>query len=125
MFRCPPFNKDRTPKYIYLHRLEKIYDNRPAFLAVDLSIPVKRKLFLLKRWRDERILFLYESCRESDFLKDALLEKLNLLIKTFKKGQTPFHLINFQHKKFLEQRRFRKVSRVNSRQKFNSKKDGE
>lgn len=125
MFRCPPLNEDNTHKFIYLHRLEKIYDNRPALLAKDINIPIKRKLFLLKRWRDERILFLYEFHRDSDFISDAILKKLNLLIKAFKKNDTPLHLTNFQHKKFLEQRRLLKVGKPNKKKKFKIERYGE
>lgn len=125
MFRCPPFHADRSPRYVYLHRLEKIYDNRPALLAQDMNIPARRKLFLLKRWRDERTLYLYETQRDSDFIQDAILKKLNILIGAFKKTSTPFHLTNFQHKKFLEQRRHKRVGRLHSHNRFKHETYGE
>ena len=84
MFRSPPSTSDNTPKYIYLHKLERLYNNRPVVLAHHPSIPFRRRLFLLKRWRDERIAYLYESFRDLDYMADRVLQKLLLHIKRMK-----------------------------------------
>lgn len=80
MFRHPPRNSDNSHRYIYLHRLERLFNNRPIELAASYKIPLKRRLFLLKRWRDERIVYLIESFSDSDYIQDTTLQKLNVLI---------------------------------------------
>lgn len=85
MFRIPPSTSDNTPKYIYLHKLERLYDNRPILLAQHISLPFRRRLFLLKRWRDDRISYLYESFRDLDYMSDKILQKLLLHIKRMKR----------------------------------------
>lgn len=87
MFRIPPSTSDNTPKYIYLHKLERLYDNRPILLAQNIALPFQRRLFLLKRWRDERISYLYESFRDLDYASDQILQKLLLHIKRMKRSR--------------------------------------
>lgn len=87
MFRIPPSTLDNTPKYIYLHKLERLYDNRPILLAQNIALPFQRRLFLLKRWRDERIAYLYESFRDLDYASDQILQKLLLHIKRMKSSR--------------------------------------
>lgn len=84
MFRIPPSTSNNTPKYLYLHKLERLYDNRPILLAQQITVPFQRRLFLLKRWRDERIAYLYESFRDLDYMSDKILQKLLLHIKRMK-----------------------------------------
>ncbi len=79
MFRHPPRNSDNSHRYIYLHRLENLFNNRPIELAADVTIPLRRRLFLLKRWRDERIVYLMETFSDADYIHDATLHKLNFL----------------------------------------------
>lgn len=87
MFRIPPSTDDNTPKYIYLHKLERLYDNRPILLAQQITLPFQRRLFLLKRWRDDRISYLYESFRDLDYTSDKILQKLMLHIKRMKRSR--------------------------------------
>ena len=99
MFRLPPSTSDNTPKYIYLHKLERLFDNRPIALANHSSIPLRRRLFLLKRWRDERIAYLYESFRDLDYVTDRILKKLLLHINRMKRliRKNPILLITNQN----------------------------
>ncbi len=87
MFRIPPSTSDNTPQYIYLHKLERLYDNRPILLAQQMTMPFQRRLFLLKRWRDERICYLYEAFRDLDYDSDKILQKLLLHIKRMKRAK--------------------------------------
>ena len=80
MFRIPTRETDNSPKYLYIHKLGQLFNNRPIELVTSHSIPLTRKLFLLKRWRDERITYLYETCRDHDYDSDGLLKKLNFWI---------------------------------------------
>ena len=91
MFRIPPSTSDNTPKYIYLHKLERLYDNRPILLAQQISLPFQRRLFLLKRWRDDRIVYLFESFRDMDYDSDKILQKLLLHIKRMKRFRRQIH----------------------------------
>ena len=42
------------------------------------NIPYRRRLFLLKRWRDERIVYLLSSFSDSAYMQDATLQKIGL-----------------------------------------------
>ncbi|HAJ90717.1 MAG TPA: hypothetical protein DCM27_06885 [Rhodospirillaceae bacterium] len=94
MFRIPHATTDNQPKYIYLHKLEHLYDNRPILLAEEVSLPFRRRLFLLKRWRDERISYLYECFRDFDYDSDKILHKLLLHIKRMKRLRQESRLEN-------------------------------
>ncbi len=85
MFRLPPRDEHNTPRYIYLHRLEKMFENRPVLLAADKTIPLVRRLFLLKRWRDERMVYLMEIGHEGDFMRDVTMQKINLHISRLRR----------------------------------------
>lgn len=93
MFRIPPSTSDNSKKYIYLHKLERLYDNRPILLAQAITMPFQRRLFLLKRWRDERITYLYECFRDLDYDSDKILQKLLLHIKRMKRARRTMLLI--------------------------------
>ncbi|MDY0029064.1 MAG: hypothetical protein RBR86_03880 [Pseudobdellovibrionaceae bacterium] len=85
MFRLPPRDENNTPRYIYLHRLENMFGNRPVLLAADKNIPLVRRLFLLKRWRDERMVYLMEIGHEGDFMRDITMQKINLHISRLRR----------------------------------------
>lgn len=104
MFRAPPSTSDNTPKYIYLHKLERLYDNRPIILAQHSSVSLRRRLFLLKRWRDERITYLYESFRDLDYMADRILQKLLLHIKRLKRLIRKNHNLRISNQNLKEQK---------------------
>ncbi len=81
MFRHPPRNNDNSPRFIYLHRLERMFDNRPIRLALSEHISMRRRAFLLKRWRDERMVYLMSNFPDTTYQQDPTLRKIQLNIQ--------------------------------------------
>ncbi|MES2729071.1 MAG: hypothetical protein V4621_03100 [Pseudomonadota bacterium] len=85
MFRHPPRNNDNSPRFIYLHRLERIFDNRPVKLAMAEYLSIRRRIFLLKRWRDDRTVYLMSFFPDLSYIHDATLRKINLNLECLRR----------------------------------------
>jgi hypothetical protein len=62
-------------KFMYMRCLQRTF-NEPAGLLEASGVPLLRRKFLLKRWRDDRTLYLAENCRDYDYLQDIEMESL-------------------------------------------------
>lgn len=61
--------------YKYMVLLQKIY-RRPVLLLCDRTVPMTRRHFLLRQWRDDRTRYLLENGHDHDYMKDKEMEKI-------------------------------------------------
>ena len=62
-------------QFMHMNTLHRVFVH-PYYLLKNSNIPVSRREYLLKRWRDERTQFLLENCRDMDYLQDEEMERL-------------------------------------------------
>jgi hypothetical protein len=74
----------QSPKYKYMILLQKVY-KVPILLLHDRTISLLRRKFLLKKWRDERTAYLYENCRDYDYLQDKQITLLLACVNKIKR----------------------------------------
>lgn len=72
------------PSYPYMMKLERIFSN-PMALLQRRDIPYERRRFLLRQWRNERMRFLNDTCRDMDYSQDAELETLRHALDALKR----------------------------------------
>jgi hypothetical protein len=69
--------------YKHMLLLRKLFRN-PHSLLFAKSIPISRRKYLLKRWRDDRTKFILEFMRDYDYLNDAEMVELLSVVKIAK-----------------------------------------
>lgn len=69
--------------FTYMISLKRIFFS-PRNLLYFPSLPSARKRDLLRRWRDERMRYLFENARDYDFMIDQEIEDLQNTVKLAK-----------------------------------------
>jgi hypothetical protein len=64
-------------------KLKKMFSS-PRDLLFSPSISSARKSDLLKKWQDERTLYIFENCRDYDYILDQEMEELLRSVKIVK-----------------------------------------
>ena len=80
-------NESNPTEYRYMTLLQKTY-KAPAFLLHDSNLPIVRRAYLLKQWRDERTRYLYETCHDWDYQKDRQMYQLLKCVNKIKRLQS-------------------------------------
>ncbi len=76
---------DNKPQltYKYMIALQRIY-KAPTLLMHCKWLSFKRRMYLLKRWRDDRTRYLIENCNDMDYGKDRELEQILRCVRKMK-----------------------------------------
>ena len=72
------------PSYLYMMRLSRMFDG-PLDLLQRRNIPYERRLFLLRRWRDERTRYLITNFGDMGYIQDEEMDQLNHALNALKR----------------------------------------
>ena len=80
----PPSALLYEPSYLYMTRLGRMFGG-PLDLLQRRNIPYERRLFLLRRWRDERTRYLISNFGDMGYIQDEEMDLLNHALNALKR----------------------------------------